>query len=259
MGEPSGGWESAEYGDRIADVYDHWYDGPDEALPAAVELLARTAGDGRALELGIGTGRVALPLAAAGVRVAGVDASERMVARLWAKPGGADIPVTFGDFGDPTVLAEAAGPSGGVSLVYVVFNTLFALPTQAEQTRVFAAVARVLAPGGAFVVQAFVPDQSRFANGTRFDVDKIVSGESRFTAAVHDRNAQTVRANHVLLSPRGIETYPVNLRYAFPTELDLMATLAGLTLDARHGDWSGEPFTNTSASHVSLWRKPADQ
>jgi SAM-dependent methyltransferase len=101
MGEPSGGWESAEYGDRIADVYDHWYDGQDEALPAAVELLARTAGDGRALELGIGTGRVALPLAAAGVRVAGVDASERMVARLWAKPGGADIPVTFGDFGDP--------------------------------------------------------------------------------------------------------------------------------------------------------------
>ncbi|ADP82936.1 class I SAM-dependent DNA methyltransferase [Pseudofrankia inefficax] len=257
MGEPFGGWAPAEYGDRIADVYDHWYEGLDEALPAAVELLAKTAKGGQALELGIGTGRVALPLAAAGVKVAGVDASERMVARLWAKPGGADIPVTFGDFGDPAVLAEAAGTSGDVSLVYVVFNTLFALPTQAEQVRVFAAASEVLAPGAAFVVQAFVPDQSLFARGTRFSTDRIEGDESRLTAAVHDRNAQTVRANHVVLSPRGIETYPVNLRYAFPAELDLMAALAGLTLEARFGTWSGEPFTNTSGSHISLWRKLA--
>jgi SAM-dependent methyltransferase len=257
MSEPSGGWESAEYGDRIAEVYDHWYRHTEAELPAAVDLLGSTAGKGPVLELGIGTGRVALPLAGTGVPVAGVDASERMVARLWAKPGGADIPVTFGDFGDPAVLATAAAPVRAFSLVFVAFNTFFALPSQPEQVRGFAAVANILEPGGAFVIQAFVPDQSFFPGGTRLAVESVAGDESRILAGVHDRNAQTVRSNHVILSARGIETFPVNLRYAYPAELDLMAALAGLALEARYGSWAGEPFTNASTRHVSVWRKPA--
>jgi SAM-dependent methyltransferase len=256
MGEEADGWEAAEYGDRIAAVYDDWHGEWDAALPAAVELLAWLAGTGAALELGIGTGRVALPLAATGLRVLGVDASERMVARLWSKPGGADIPVTIGDFGDPEVLAAAAAATGGFSLVYVPFNTFFALPSQAAQLRGFAAVAEVLTPGGAFVAQCFVPDHGLLLGASRLSTSEIVGDESRLLAGVHDRNAQVIRANHVVLSPRGIETYPVNLRYAFPPELDLMATLAGLTLEARYGSWSGDPFTNASPGHISVWRKP---
>jgi len=257
MGESPGGWDPAEYGDRIADVYDDWFDGVDAGLPAAVGMLAELAGDGPVLELGIGTGRAALPLAAAGVKVAGVDASERMVARLWSKPGGADIPVTIGDFGDPAVLAEAAEPFGGFRVVYVVFNPFFVLTSQVEQVRCFAAVADALVPGGAFVARAFVPDQGRYTNGSRFHVAGIAGDESRLLASVHDRNAQTIRTNHLVIGPRGVETYPVNIRYAWPAELDLMAALAGLTLEARHGDWSGSPFSNTSPDHVSVWRKPA--
>ncbi|MDT3438239.1 MULTISPECIES: class I SAM-dependent methyltransferase [unclassified Pseudofrankia] len=257
MVESPDGWDPAEYGDRVADVYDDWYDSMEPAMPAAVGMLAELAGDGPALELGIGTGRAALPLAAAGVKVAGIDASERMVARLWSKPGGADIPVTIGDFGDAAVLAEAAVPFGGFRVIYVVFNTFFALPSQAEQVRCFAAVAGALAPGGAFVIRAFVPDQGLYTNGSRFNVEAIVGDESKLVAAVHDRNSQTVRGNHIVISRRGVETYPVNLRYAWPAELDLMAALAGLTLTSRHADWSAAPFTNASTAHVSVWHKPA--
>ncbi|MBL7497468.1 class I SAM-dependent methyltransferase [Frankia sp. CNm7] len=257
MAELPGGWDPAEYGDRLADVYDDWYDDLEPAMPAAVEMLAGLAGDGPALELGIGTGRAALPLAAAGVKVVGIDASERMVGRLWSKPGGTDISVTIGDFGDPVVLAEAAGPFGGFQLIYVVFNTFFALPSQEEQVRCFAAVAGALAPGGAFAMRAFVPDQCLFPNGTRFGVEAIAGDESKLIATVHDRNSQTVRGNHIVVGPRGIESYPVNLRYAFPAELDLMAALAGLTRASRHADWAATPFTSTSPAHVSVWRKPA--
>lgn len=257
MTESPGGRNPAEYGDRIADVYDDWYHDLEPAMPAVVEMLAKLAGDGPALELGIGTGRVAFPLVAAGVKVVGIDASERMVARLCSKPGGADIPVTIGDFGDPAVLAEAAAPFGGFGVIYAVFNTFFALPSQAEQVRCFAAVAGALAPGGVFVMHAPVPDLVVFPNGSRFSVEGIVGDESRLIASVHDRNTQTVRGNHLVVSPRGIEAYPVNLRYAWPAELDLMAALAGLTLTSRHADWTAAPFTNTSTAHISVWHKPA--
>jgi SAM-dependent methyltransferase len=258
VADAGGWWDPAEYGDRFADVYDDWYGDLDAALPDAVAFLARTAGAGAALELGIGTGRVAVPLAQAGVRVAGVDASERMVARLWSRPSGDAIPVVIGDFGDPAVLAQATAPSGGFSLVYAVFNTFFALPTQADQVRCLAATADVLVPGGAFVMQAIVPDQARYAAGpTRFAVHGLAGEETRLAASVHDRNAQTVRTRYIVLGPRGVETYPANLRYAFPAELDLMARLAGLDLESRTATWAGEPFTNASGAHISTWRKPA--
>jgi SAM-dependent methyltransferase len=240
------GYAAATYGDRIADVYDEQHAGRDAAAEA--DFLAGLAGDGPVLELGIGTGRVALPLQACGVAVHGVDASERMVAKLRAKPGGDAIPVTIGDFADVT-LAER------FSLVYVVFNTFFALLEQAHQVRCFQCVAAHLQPGGRFVLDCFVPDLSRFNRGQRTAATYVDVDEVRLDVSVHDAVLQRVRTHHVVLREGAHTMFPVAIRYAWPSELDLMAQLAGLTLDARHGGWRGEPFTDASGVHISVYRK----
>jgi hypothetical protein len=156
---------ASTYGDRVADVYDEWFPS-DDSVEAAVETLAELAGDQPALELAIGTGRIAIPLAARRLDVHGIDASEAMVARLRAKPGGRSIPVTIGDFAD----VDVDGPFG---LVFIVFNTLFALLTQEDQLRCFDAVAERLTPGGAFVVEAFVPDPTRYSRGQRVSASRV--------------------------------------------------------------------------------------
>jgi SAM-dependent methyltransferase len=236
------------YGDRIADLYDQMVVGlPDPA--DCVDRLAELAGPGPALELGIGTGRVALPLAARGVRVHGVDASAAMVERLRAKPGGGAVEVTLGDFaGVPVAPVE-----GGYPLVYVVFNTLFSLLTQDDQVRCFAEVPGRLAPGGAFVVEAFVPDPTLHPGGQSVRTRHLGLDLVQFDVALHDPVAQRVDFQHVLLAGDGTRLLPGAIRYAWPAELDLMARMAGLRVRERWGGWRREPFGAASGLHVSVY------
>ena len=237
------------YGERIASVYDAWVE-PIVGVKTepAVAFLAELAGGGPALELGIGTGRVALPLAAQGVSVAGIDASEAMVSHLRAKPGGADIPVTIGDFGE--VMVE-----GTFRLIYVVFNTFFVLLEQDHQVRCFRNVAARLGEDGVFVIEAFVPDPSLYDRGqrvsaTRVEVDRLALDASRIDVAT-----QRITSMHLFVGSEGLAMWPVQLRYAWPSELDLMARLAGLELRERYASWAREPFTSSSGAHVSVYAK----
>jgi SAM-dependent methyltransferase len=240
-------WGPETYGDRIAPVYDELYESMFD-VAGTVETLARLAGGGRALELAIGTGRIAIPLSAAGVEVTGIDASQAMVARLRAKPGGGDIPVVMGNFAD-------VGVEGEFSLAYVVFNTLFALTKQEEQVRCFANVAHHLTSLGVFVVEAFMPDLSRFDRHQRVQVTDLGLENVMLETTRHDPVAQRIDSHHVVLGRERTELYPITMRYAYPPELDLMARLAGLHLRARWGGWRGEPFTSDSQSHVSVYER----
>src|SRR5215471_6365104 len=173
-------YQAETYGDRIADVYDDWYaDAPFLDTEASVDLLAELAGDGPVLELAIGTGRLALPLAARGLEVHGIDASEAMVAKLRAKPGGTDIPVTMGDFAD-------VGVEGAYPLIFVAFNTLFGLTSQEAQLRCFRNAAAHLADGGVFLIDVFVPDLTRFDRNQRVQVNKLDTAEVQLVASRHD-------------------------------------------------------------------------
>jgi SAM-dependent methyltransferase len=237
----------SSYGDSIADRYDYLYENLFDT-EATVTLLASYARGGRALELGIGTGRIALPLVERGVEVEGVDSSEAMVAKLRAKSGGDKIKVTFGNFVDPPV-------EGPFDLVYVPFNTLFALTTQEEQITCFANVARLLTDEGVFVLDAFVPDPTRFDRHQRVSVENLDDQSVMLDATINDPKEQRSTSYHVMLSPDGIEMHPVIVRYAWPSELDLMARLAGLQLSERWGSYRCDPFTSESASHVSVYER----
>jgi SAM-dependent methyltransferase len=237
------------YGDHIADVYDAWFHPPSDP-GAAVDFLAELAGSGPALELAIGTGRIALPLATRGVEIQGIDASAAMVAKLREKPGGTDIPVTMGDFADVQV-------EGRFRLVFVVFNTLFALLTQDDQRRCLRNVADHLTDDGVFVVEAFVPDLARFDRGQRVDARQVELGRAFLEVSRHDAGNQRVSSQLVVLEETGFRMFPVELRYVWPSELDLMAELAGLRLRERWGGWNREPFTG-ELTHISVYeRAPA--
>jgi hypothetical protein len=173
-----------------------------------------------------------------------------MLDRLPAKPATRAIHIVTGDFADVAVDAEA------FSLVFVVFNTFFALSSQAAQVRCFAGVAAALRPGGVFVMEAFVPDPTRFDRGQRVQVDRIDATATRLSASQHDPLTQTVRTRQLLFGPEGVRTFPVHIRYAWPSELDLMARLAGLELTDRWSNWNREPFTSTSSNHISIWQRP---
>jgi hypothetical protein len=178
--------------------------------------------------------------------VHGIDASEAMVARLRMKPGGDRIPVTIGDFADVPI-------EGRYTLVHVVFSTLFALLTQEAQIRCFRNVAAHLAEDGVFVVEAFVPDISRFDRGQRIGTERVEIAEVWLELSRHHRVEQRVESQHVRLSDKGVRFYPVRIRYAYPSELDLMARLAGFQLRARFGGWRHKPFTAESGTHVSVY------
>jgi SAM-dependent methyltransferase len=239
------GYGPETYGDRIADVYDGFYDHRLDTQ-GAVDALAELAGAGPVLELAIGTGRLALPLAERGLEVHGIDASEAMVAKLRDKSGGDRIPVTMGDFADVAV-------DGSYSLVFIGFNTFFALPTQEAQVRCFANVAPRLADGGVFALEGFFPDLARFDRGQRTQVTEVDIDRVLFEASIHHPVEQQIVSQHVVVTEAGTRLYPVNIRYAFPAELDLMARLAGLHLHARWGSWRKEPFTAASPRHVSVY------
>lgn len=243
------------YGEAIADEYDGWFSGPDRQAAAfdAAEFLHAKAGAGPALELGIGTGRVALPLAALGTKVVGIDASPRMLGRLRDKPGGSDIELRLADFAD---LAGFDVPGEQFALVYVVFSTFCGLADQNAQVGCFVKVAAALRPGGWFVLETFVPDPTRWERGQRLDVDRFTGESTHLNAAVHDPVTQRIRNRRIVLGPGGVRTYPVDLRDVWPSELDLMGRIAGLELAERWAGWAGEPFTATSGYHVSVWRRP---
>ncbi len=236
--------DPAFFGDHWAAVSDDLTAGPDPA--AAVEFLAGLAGDGaRVLELAIGGGRVALPLARRGIAVQGVDASQAVVDRLHAAPGGELIPAVVADMADVPV-------SGPFSLVYLVWNSLFNLTSQARQVDCFRNVARVLQPGGAFVIECYVPDPSRFDG--RVEADDVSEDSAAMTLTRHDRAAQRIVQQHITFGAQGIRSLlPVAQRYSWPSELDLMAQLAGLRLRERYGDWARTPFDASSRDHISVY------
>ena len=241
-------YDPATYGDRIAEVYDEWFAVPSDT-EATVAFLSDLAGQGPVLELGIGTGRVALPLAQRGHEIHGIDASEAMVEKLRARTG--EIPVTIGDFAELDI-------EGEFSLVYVVFNTFFALLSQEDQVRCFSSVARRLREGGVFVIEAFVPDLGRFEQDQTFRTSQVGADHVILEASTHDPVGQRIYAQIISLSEKGAKFYPVRLRYAWPSELDLMARLAGLRLRERWGGWQWEPFTPSSVRHVSVYERYGD-
>lgn len=241
------GYDANTYGDRIAEVYDANRSMPQNA-EAAAAFLADLAGKRRALELGIGTGRIAIPLAARGIRVSGIDSSEKMVAQLRAKPGGDAIPVTIGDFAE----VKAAGQ---FSLIYVVFNTFFMLTTQEAQLRCFARVAKRLADGGVFVLEGFVPDTSLYDRGSSVRVKSVETDRIFLHVSRGGGASQQSIGGDLEISEAGIKFYPIQVRYAWPSELDLMARLAGLRLRERWTGWNREPFTDSSGAHVSVYEK----
>lgn len=220
---------------------------PDVVDPA-VELLAELAGDGPALELGVGTGRIALPLAGRGVPVHGIDLSRAMVDRLHAKPGGDAIDVTIGDFA--TARVEKT-----FSLAYLVFNTIMNLTTQDAQVDCFRNVAAHLAPGGRFVVEVMVPELRKLPAGQNAVPFHI--SDTRWAFDTYDVATQAMSSNYVTIVDGRAEHWSIPFRYIWPAELDLMARLAGLRLRDRWEDWTREPFTSESGKHVSVWEKPA--
>lgn len=236
-------YDEMTYGERIADIYDKLYSDYEES---AVDLLQELAGRGRVLELGIGTGRVALPLHHRGVNVTGIDASKAMIEKLWVKSDGADIEVVQGNFVEINLDAR-------FNLIYIVFNTFFGLQTQEEQVKCFRSVAEHLTQEGVFLIEVFVPDLCRFDNDQTVRVVHLNEDEVRLDVSRHSPVGQQVSSQHVLLSEKGVRLYPVKLRYAWPSELDLMARLAGLRLKHRWGSWDQGEFTGESGKHISVY------
>jgi SAM-dependent methyltransferase len=232
------------YGERVAGVYDEWHS---EYDPLAIDALAELAQNGKALELGIGTGRIALPLSERNVAVYGIDAAPSMISRLRSKPGADRITVTQGSFADVAVEGEFA-------LVYVVFNTFFALSSQEEQVRCFRNVAARLTRGGCFVIEAFVPDLTRFDHGQANWATKVTEDVVELDVGRHDQATQRVTSQKVVITDGNIRLYPVQIRYAWPSEIDLMAQLAGMRLRERWSSWKREPFTSESGTHISIYQ-----
>jgi SAM-dependent methyltransferase len=217
-------------------------------LEATVGFLADLAGPGPALELGIGTGRIALPLQAHGIEVRGIDLSEEMVARLHAKPGGADLDVVIGDFATTTV-------GGDFTLAYLVFNTITNLTTQDEQVACFANVSRHLVAGGRFVIECYIPELRRLPPGESIHPFEVTATHLGFEE--YDLATQIAYSHHYWLEDGTMRRFSAPFRYVWPSELDLMARLAGMTLCERWSTWTRGPFTSESRTHVSVWQVPA--
>ena len=241
-------YDDTTYGDRIADVFDDIMAFPAAETNAAVDELFRLAAGGPVLELGIGTGRVALPLAGRGIAVQGIDSSRKMIDILRSKPSGQDLDVQLGDFAVDVV-------PGQFKLVFVVFNTLFVLRTQEAQVQCFRTVAKMLSADGCFVVEAFVPDLTRYTNNQSLVTSEIGVDRLRIDASVLDSVQQVIRAQQLVVTEQGVRLYPVELRYVWPSEMDLMARVAGLELADRWSDWKHAPFTASSTKHVSVYRR----
>ena len=239
-------FDPAAYGDAFADVYDDWYAGISD-VEGTVDTVRRLAGGGPVLELGIGTGRLAIPLVDAGVEVHGVDASEAMVERLRAKPGGAGIPVLLADASER--LPEV---TGGYVVVLVAFNTFFNLTADGAQERCLELIASRLRPEGKVVIEAFVPNDNLAASGV--DVTDVHADEVRLSVFRHDVPTGVVLGSMVSISAAGVRLRPWAVRPRPPDQLDAMAADAGFELESRHGGWRDEPFGDESDRHVTVYR-----
>ena len=233
---------AARYDESAANMFDP------AVVDPVVDLLVELAGSGRALELGIGTGRIALPLAQRGVPVHGIELSNAMVARLREKPGSEDIGVTIGDLATATV-------DGTFSVAYLVFNTIMNLTTQAAQVACFRNVAAHLQPGGCFLIEVGLPDLQRLPPGETIRPFHV--SESRWGFDEYDVAAQGLTSHHLEIFDGRVERISIPFRYAWPAEFDLMAQLAGMRLRDRWSGWKRAPFTSDSREHVSIWEKPA--
>jgi SAM-dependent methyltransferase len=233
---------AATYDESSADMFDP------AVVDPVVDFLVELAGSGRALELGIGTGRIALPLAQRGVPVHGIEMSKAMAAKLREKPGGEDIGVTIGDFATTTA-------DGTFSVAYLVFNTISNLTTQAAQVACFRNVGAHLEPGGCFVIEVSVPDLRRLPPGET--IHPFHFSETRLGLDEYDVANQGLTSHHFTVVEGKFERHSVPFRYTWPSELDLMAELGGMSLRERWSGWKREPFTSESRKHVSVWEKPA--
>lgn len=253
-------WGPSTYGDAWADVYDDIYPSDEEAVAACVAFVVEQLEDcpaGDVMELGIGTGRIALPLAEvlpSHATLHGIDCSEPMLERLEAKPGAEAILVHRGDFGvrgafDPD-LREA------FALVLCPFGTFFALADSEAQITAFRNVADLLRPGGAFCLEAFVPDHARLHEGQSLLAVDVAPDHVLLGASQYDRVTQTIESQTIRISEDGIRLLPVRVRYAWPAELDLMSRLAGLELKERYADWRRPPFSGEATRHVSVYGHP---
>jgi hypothetical protein len=269
------GYDPATYGERWADVYDEWHDEPDEVADTVAflaELAGPAPGPGCLVELGVGTGRLALPLAGRGYDVRGVDASPAMVARLRAKPGGADLPVALGDMADVPVAPahtgaeppgqagtdppEPSGPPARCAGVFVAFNTFFNLATAADQQRCLERVVAVLDDGGWFVVAAFVPaERGRTGGGSTVGVRSLTADRVVLSADRYDAATQTITGQFIDITEAGIRLRPIHLRYLWPDQLDALAAAAGLDLAERWASWRRERFDGDSDAHISVYRR----
>lgn len=244
------GYDETTYGEAFADVYDEWYRGISDVDSTVADLL-ELAGAGPVLELGVGTGRLAIPLAAAGrqrgLHVMGIDTSAAMLARLAERDPWGLVDVRPGDM--------ASGlPDGPFALVFVAFNTIFNLTADGEQAACFVAVAARLSPGGRFVVEAFVPDVAR--RGENISIRSMTAERVVLSLSMHDPDAQRAAGQFVELSEAGgVRLRPWSIRYATPEQLDAMALGAGLTLERRWEAFGGAPFDTESSRHVSVYRK----
>jgi SAM-dependent methyltransferase len=240
------GYTSASYGDSFADddfeeIFAFLPD-PD----AMVELLAHLARRGPVLELGVGTGRVARPLAARGIPVDGIDISDVMLAELRRSAGGLPIRPLRSDLAD-------FEPPRRYSLVFCIWNTFYSLRTSEQQARCIQVVADALVPGGVFVIEAFVPDPGRFTNGQEVRVREITADSVSLQVSLHDSSRQTIASQHVVIRQDGVRLHPHEIRYAWPSEIDAMAGSAGLRLKERWAGWRHEPFDQKSSEHVSVY------
>jgi SAM-dependent methyltransferase len=235
------GWVATEYETRWPEIH------APEVVEPAVEFLVAEARGGAALELGIGTGRLAIPLSRRGVRVHGIEISEDMVAQLRAKPGSEEVTVTLGDFAAQSV-------EDTFRLAYLVRNTVMNLTTQDEQAACFQNVALHLEPGGRFVVEVIVPQLRRLPPGQTVRAFTVTPTHLGFEE--YEFASQRSWSHHYWMLDGRLETFSAPFRYVWPSELDLMARLAGMVLVERWADWDRAPFTNDSESHISVWEKP---
>jgi SAM-dependent methyltransferase len=239
--------DASEYGERIGDDYDDIYDGVFDTI-GAVDLLAELAQNSAVLEFGVGTGRIALALHERGIEVHGIDGSPVMLERLAAKPHGSEIRTHCGDFADTALDAR-------FSVVALVANTIYALPDQDAQVRCFANAAHHLIPGGRFVIEAWVPDPPSEHERLRVRGRRLATGLAGLVIEDHDPTCQVLSTTQIVVRPDGrITTFPVVHRYAWPSELDLMAKFTGFELEHRWEDWHRRPFDRHSSTHVSVWR-----
>ena len=236
-----------KFGELYADSYDaKWDEAMAQETQDSVEFLADLANGGKVLEFAIGTGRVALPLAETGLEVHGIEASAEMVDKMRTKPGGSDIPVVIGDMAEAKV-------DENFDLIYLVFNTIFNLTTQESQVNCFKNAAHHLTSNGVFVIETVVPDFSEYVDGQRMKGSWAHLDSARFEIAIQDKVNQTVAFQRVIMSDDEIKMHPHFMRYAWPSELDLMAQIAGLELHERYAWWDRSPFTSESKSHVSVY------